>query len=568
MFSKLRFYGGAVIRMQMRRLVAAFLAKTADPRAVQQAVLRDLLALNAGTDFAKRHALHEVRTVADLRQRVPVSDYTYFRPYIERVKQGETSALLGSSNRLLMFALTSGTTADSKFLPITKRFLDDYRRGWSIWSIRAYDDHPTLFLQKIVQLSSDHDQFRTIGGHPCGNISGLATAMQNRLVRTMYSIPAIVSKIRSPEAKYYTAMRFSLANRIAGLLLTANPSTLIQLAKLGDDRKQELIRDIFNGTLSSRVDVSPEVRESLRRQVRRRDRRRAQDLEAIVEKSGHLYPRNYWSGLSLMGVWTGGSAGAYTRGLRTYYGNVPIRDHGLSASEGRMTIPLWDDRPDGILDIASHFFEFIPEEEYGRPNLTALEAHELEEGRNYYILLTTSAGLWRYDIKDVVKCVGWYQSTPLLEFLNKGAHISSITGEKVSESQVVAAVRDAVAAMNVPLSCYTVAPVWGDPPGYRLLAEVGDLPSAEAGEQLAAHVDTGLQALNMEYGEKRRTGRLAPLAYASISPGSWNRFARERQSGLGGSVEQYKHPCLVPDLAFYEAFLSRFSPSETQPESA
>ena len=139
--------------------------------------------------------------------RFPSPTTLTFSP-ISSASKGETAALLGSANRLLMFALTSGTTAEAKFLPITQRFFDDYRRGWKIWSIRAYDAHPLLYRLNIVQLSSDHDQFRSAGGHPCGNISGLVSAMQRRFVQNLYAVPGAVAKIKSPEAKYYTALRW------------------------------------------------------------------------------------------------------------------------------------------------------------------------------------------------------------------------------------------------------------------------------------------------------------------------------------------------------------------------
>src|SRR5690606_8640302 len=99
------------------------------------------------------------------------------------------------------------------------------------------------------------------------------------------------------------------------------------------------------------------------------------------------------------------------------------RDHGLHASEGRMTIPLQDGTPDGLLDIESHFFEFIPESEAASSQPTVLQAHELVPGESYFILLTTASGLYRYDIRDVVQCTGYLHTTPLLRFLHKGAHI-------------------------------------------------------------------------------------------------------------------------------------------------
>jgi hypothetical protein len=373
-----------------------------------------------------------------------------------------------------------------------------------------------------------------------------------------------VAKIKSPEAKYYTALRLAIADPWIGLVMTAKPSSLIHLAKLGDAHSEELIRDIADGTLSARQDVNPEIRRSLRKR-HSRNPERARELEKMVERTGHLYPRDYWPAMPLLAVWTGGSAGAYLRGMRTFFGDVPVRDHGLSASEGRMTIPLADGRADGVLDITSHFFEFIPEAEYGNTDPTVLESHELEEGKNYYILLTTAAGLCRYDIHDVVRCTGFRGATPLLEFLNKGSQISSITGEKISESQVVAALRESLSALDLHVSNFTVAPVWGDPPGYRLLIESGELPSPESASRLTSHADAALQMLNMEYGEKRRTARLAPLAPKILPPGTFARFARQRQAKLGASVEQYKHPCLVPDLAFCETVLRDVSQTDNSP---
>jgi hypothetical protein len=267
--------------------------------------------------------------------------------------------------------------------------------------------------------------------------------------------------------------------------------------------------------------------------------------------------------MQVLAVWSGGSAGAYLDSLRRYYGNVPVRDHGLSASEGRMTIPIEDNSAAGILDISSHFFEFIPESEHESPNPTVLEGHELAEGKNYFILLTTASGFYRYDICDVVRCVGFHGTTPLLEFLHKGAHISNITGEKVSESQVVAAVCRSAERLKLNLDYFTVAPAWGEPPGYQLMVEEAALHSGASGDGLAKSVDGRLCHLNREYREKRTSGRLAPLKWVGLPAGTWQRYIRQRQSRLGGSIEQYKHPCLIPDLAFSENFLRQFGAQQS-----
>jgi hypothetical protein len=552
---QLRARVGAIPRALARREARRFLSAAKNCRSAQSQLLLDLLALNAGSRFSREHRLEGVRNAKQFRRRLPVSDYEYFRPYVEELKAGRPEALLGPKNRLLMFSMTSGTTAQAKYIPITERFLADYRSGWQVWGIQTFDAHPGANSLNILQLSSDYDLFRTPGGTPCGNISGLVAACQKRIVRTMYTVPSAVAKIRDSDAKLYSAMRLAVADRNVGMVMTANPSTLIQLAKLADKRKDDLIRDIAEGTLTEAENVPAEVRRALARRISRKDPARARELESIVEQTGHLLPRDFWPEMQVLAVWTGGSARAYLPALRDQYGQIPVRDHGLSASEGRMTIPVADGAAAGILDVTTHFFEFIPEQEYGSPDPVVLEAHELEEGKNYYILLTTSSGLYRYNICDVVRCTGFYHSTPLLEFLHKGAHIANLTGEKISESQVVAAVRGASDEMQLSLSHFTVSPVWGDPPKYHLHIERADVPAPHLGESLALCVDDHLKSINCEYREKRSTGRLAPMKWIPLPEGTWSVFAQRRRQKSGGSLEQYKHPCLVPDLEFSSKLL-------------
>src|SRR5262249_16519937 len=159
-----------------------------------------------------------------------------------------------------------------------------------------------------------------------------------------------------------------------------------------------------------------------------------------------------------------GTMGAYLRNYPEYFGDCPVRDPGLIASEGRMTIPVRDNTPAGILDIRHHYFEFIPEEQVDREEPETVEATDLIEGRRYFILPTTAGGLYRYQIHDLVRCVGFHNKAPVIEFLNKGAHFSSLTGEKLSEFQVVAAVSAAQRTLGLRLASFMLLPSWGDPP--------------------------------------------------------------------------------------------------------
>ncbi len=141
---------------------------------------------------------------------MPVRGYDGHEPYIDRVRQGDVSALFGPGTEVLMFAMTSGTTARPKTIPVTTESLRNYRDAWTIWGILAFDAHPTILekgLRPILQIASNWRETTTPAGIPCGAITGLTARMQNPLVRQTYCMPPAAVGIKDIEAKYYTALR-------------------------------------------------------------------------------------------------------------------------------------------------------------------------------------------------------------------------------------------------------------------------------------------------------------------------------------------------------------------------
>jgi hypothetical protein len=552
-----RLIGRPVVN-RARRLAREFDEQTRRAGDVQRALLLRRIGRHADSQFGRDHFFGEIRTPEDFRRRVPIAGYDRHEPYIERVRNGEVGALFGQGTKVLMFAMTSGTTNRPKTIPVTPEALSDYREGWTIWGIHAFDGHHEMLrdgLRPILQIASDWRESYSAGGIPCGAITGLTAHMQNRLVRTKYCMPAIASRIKDIESKYYTALRFSIYRNL-GTIIAANPSTILAIARLGDREKQTLIRDLADGTISSRWEIPSDVRLALARKTRRRHMSVARTLDRIAAENGRLLPKDYWPGLQFLSNWMGGTMRAYLRGYPEFFGETPIRDVGLIASEGRMTIPIEDGTAAGILDIRHHYFEFIPEDQIDSSDPDCALATELIEGRNYFIILTTAGGLYRYNISDLVRCVGYHGRAPLLEFLNKGAHYSSMTGEKISEHQVINAVEAAQRTASVRVSSYLLAPRWDDPPYYALLVEEGDLSNESVAERLASAVEAELRLQNVEYVTKRDSLRLGAVRILPIPNGSWAQFQRQRLVKSGGTVEQYKQPHLVPDLQIANSFRS------------
>lgn len=537
---------GKIAAMPVRRRLAAFEEATKSPREVQAALLQRILRQHDASEFSREHHFQDVKTLAELRRNIPITTYEYFDPYIQRVRAGETSALLGDKI-VHMFALTSGTTAKRKYIPVTPQYLADYKRGWNLWGLKVFRDHRNVRFRPIVQLSGDWQEERSEAGIPCGAVTGLTAQMQLKIIRWLYCVPGCVGRIKDPAAKYYVALRLSVP-RSVGMVIAANPSTLVNLARLGNQEKESLIRDIRDGTLDRRFNVPDDIRAELQKKLSKKSLERARELEDIVRRTGTLYPKDYWPADCILGNWMGGSMGPYLRQYPMYFGDTPVRDVGLIASEGRMTIPMSDGTPSGTLDITSHVFEFIPEDEIKSPQPTVLAAHEIVPGKNYYILLTTAYGLYRYNIYDVVRCTGFHNQTPLVEFLSKGSLFSNLTGEKISEYHVSGAMADVLRQLSLSVTTYSLAPCWDDQlPYYGLFVERGDLADRSATMSLAQGLERRLCEVNEEYASKRQSRRLGPIRVQLITPGSWAEWDRKRLARTGGSLDQYKHPSLISD---------------------
>ncbi len=519
--------------MQLRRFDAACRNV---PRC-QAALLRELLSRCARTDFGRDHGLARVRTPEEYRRAVPVGTYKDREPYVQRVLEGQTTALFPPGERVLMFSLTSGTTGQAKHIPVTPRFCAEMRRGFNIVGISALRDHPEGWLRHIVQLSSPMCEFRSPAGLPCGAISGLIAERQKKIVRRMYPVPLTVCAMQDPEAKYYTTLRCSI-DRDVGIISTANPSSTLRLIETARAHAERLIRDVAEGTCRPPGDAGDLP--ALRRFGRRPDL--ARTLEAGIAADGGLLPRHFWT-LAFLANWTGGTLGLYRPRLRELFDDVPVRDIGLLASEGRFTIPMADETAAGCAEIVANFLEFIPAEDAEQSDPPTVLAHEVEQGREYVLVFSNFSGLMRYNLGDRVRVVGFEGQCPIIEFLCRHGQTANITGEKLSERQVV----EAIARCNAGDQCtrLVLQGRFGRPPHYELRLEVSDPRQAE---QLAASLDEALQSLNLEYRQKRTSGRLGAVRPRRLAAGTLAEEERRRIAEARGRTEQYKHQYLRKEI--------------------
>ena len=523
-----------------RYLWRSFQGMTERPEEVQQQLLRRLLSTNRDTAFGKAHDFSNMVSEQDYRQGVPVADYEATRPWVDRLQAGERRVL--TADEPYMFTMTSGTTGQPKLIPVTASTRRGSARLSAKWLYRCVVDHPRVLDNKALVIVSPAVEGHTPSGVPFGSASGYIYQNASRTLRYRYAVPYEVFAIKDFDAKYYAIMRFAIAQRIS-LLATPNPSTILQLVNTADTRRDQLVRDVWDGTLTKDVEVLPEIRLALRPYLKPNPRR-ARELERLASSPDTFTPQHYWPQLALVGCWKGGSVGAALNRIRPHFRqDIPFRDIGYLSSEASATLCIQDEGCAGILALDTNFYEFIPEAEIDSTSPRPVTVGQVEAGETYYIVITSPAGLYRYDINDVVRVTGFFRKTPLVEFVRKGRDMVSLTGEKLHVAQLIQAVEKAQVLVGLKLAYYrAVGNVEACRYDLKLELAQEQVPD-ELWVTLGRTIDEELAKLNIEYEQKRRSGRLQPLHVYVMSRG-WSARRLHVKVERAGRDTQFKDTVL------------------------
>ncbi len=543
---------GKLIAFVGKRAAKRFDKACENPGKVQTDLLLDMVRRNTGTEYGKRYDFASINSVADFQRNVPVITYEDIKDDMMRVASG-TSNVFTAENPV-MFAQTSGTTGDPKFVPVTPTDRgtahSDQMRTWLYHAQKA---HPGILDHKIVSLVSPAIEGYTDSGLPFGSTSGHIYKNMPWIVQRAYSIPYRAFEIEDYQAKYYTIMRISLEHDVR-FLATANPSSIIKLCDKADAHAEQLIRDIHDGSLSKTLDIEPEIRQHLQQKLRPNPKRAQLLQQARERRNGKLLPGDYWPRLGLIGCWKGGTVGHYLNQFDAWFNPdgtkpVPVRDWGYLSSEARGSIPLSDEGSMGVLTIATNFFEFV-EVDALEANRNApeswpfLTADQLETGTEYYIFVTTTSGLYRYDINDIVKVVDYYDRAPQIIFLRKGRGMTNLTGEKVSVNQIINAFQEASKATGA-IPEHFKAEADGDNSRYILRAEFASRVDEPTLREFLQALDNTLKHDNIEYKAKRDSTRLGPPVLHLMREG-WYERGRRKLAESGKRVFQAKTELLSP----------------------
>jgi GH3 auxin-responsive promoter len=183
----------------------------------------------ADTDFGVRHSFRKITTVADFQNAVPAGDFSYLKPYMDRLAAGDVQALLPAHDRIRAFACTTGTTGAPKWLPATQSWLRNYNNAWRLWGAKCITDHPNIIGSKWLQISGPMNVDRTPSGMTVGMASAITARLQHPIFNVYYATPATLGDIDDPEDKYYAILRLAMPQDI-GFIMTLTAANLIRLA--------------------------------------------------------------------------------------------------------------------------------------------------------------------------------------------------------------------------------------------------------------------------------------------------------------------------------------------------
>lgn len=344
--------------------------------------------------------------------------YDHVRPAIEEGFEAGTSQL--STAPVRFYATTGGTTSNRpKRFPVTDAYAVQLRAISQAFAWSNARRLRGLQLGKVLTLTATNPVEHSPHGIPVGYVSWYAHHLQGPARRWISPIPDAL--LADDSAYQEWAPLYALTNELTQLV-AVNAAKLRAFAEQIEARMDQWWPYLEGAPLPGGL---PPLRVSTRR---RNTLKRAFEQDPTFKA---IWPR-------LQGAvcWKTGVSGLQLPTLAGWLGDLPVRDAPYVCTEAWLTVPLWDDHVGGVLHPSANIVEMIP---VGATDTSEiLQPWELTAGQDYEVLLTTTMGLIRYRVQDVVRCTGFVGRSPVLVFRHKAAFILRLGQVSIAESDVTA----------------------------------------------------------------------------------------------------------------------------------
>ena len=521
--------------------------------------MRGILDFAKDTEYGREHHFADILQAKDDRElyqlyqeNVQPNDYEDLRPYVERHKNGECNVLF--PDKPALYATTSGTTKEPKWIPITQRYLKDvYGKMNLAWLFTMIRNRRKVFAGKLVSIVGKVIEGYAPDGTICGSISGFAQRDCPQWMKDLSPYPFTVYEIEDYTARYYTIMRFGIEHNTT-LIITANPSTIVEMQNNVNEYFDQYVEDIEKGTLNEKMDIPSRIRESFQPFLKPNPERAA-ELRALKAQYGTVLPKHYWPDFQLLTTWKCGNTKVYLDKFKDSFPTQTFhQEFSYYATECRFGLVV-DDTSNTVLAPHMHYFEFVPEEDIDKPDEEKrfVQAHELTTGKRYVTYVTTYAGLYRYNMNDLIEVGPRYWGTPSIFLVQKVNGIVTMTGEKLHERQFIDAVRTAEEELQMPLKFF-IGFADLEISAYRFYYEFADMETPQAkADTFTKRVDALLKEYNQEYKTKRDSLRVKDPVTHRLQRNSFETF-KAQCIAEGKRDGQFKLNLLLQDEGRHEKF--------------
>lgn len=389
-----------------------------------------------------------------------------------------------------------------------------------------------------------------------GSSSAGVLRMEKRLYKQFFAHPYETLQTADSLARHYVCLLFALREQSMRGAIANFPMLILRTCNYLERYAEDLIQDLEKGTIAHWLELEPEIRTSLERQWSTVPSRATQ-LRKILNSEGRLTPNNALLNLSFVATARGGTSDFYFERFPAYFGETPQWGAAYSSAEGMFSVYHELNDNSSIVAIESGFFKFIAENQWEVEHLKTLLATEVKVGALYLILITNYGGFYRYDIGDVVKVLGFYNTTPLIVFrYRRGGFVSSTT-EKMTEFHVTQVMQSLQQEFHLSLKDFCVTLSENDfPARYLVSIELAADQTLRDPQAFLARFDRRLQEANTHYAISRQD-TIPPPRLRILARGSFN-ILRQTQLQRGVPDSHLKFPHIIEKLINY-ANKNRFS---------
>ena len=585
-------------------------------------LLLELLQRHGKTVYGQDYGLEKYQSREEFRSKHPITRLEHYESYIDQIvnistkseKQNEVKTI---KNVLFpeeprMIAESSGTSGGKRKLipvpPLQRKvfFTDGIAITFhALMEGVSVNDKQWPNLQKSCKLMREPKYTYTNHPDPKQRIKigpNSSNPKDNKALLELYTTPNLAFEIQNESDIMFLHALYALLDRNLGFIESNFANRVFNFFVLIEDRWDDLLGAIEYGKLpqfrhdddnyeesdhntssSHRNEYFESVRKQLESELKPNPGR-ANELRTIKAKYDNANKSNKQSSLAKQ-IWPNlhtilavetGAFQIYGEKLRKYWigydGDIQIYSPLYAASEGLIGVnPNMKDKT-YVLNPNVMFFEFIPMDAEGNDIMSkdaatlqpkTLFIEQLEVGKEYELIVTTLTGLYRYELGDVIRCVGYKGKAPIVEFAYRKGQFLNVCGERTSEESFYKALTKTVSEdWNLQLLDYTtvdysnVTQGRDRKPKYTVFVEVSDdLSGGKRGTEKGLHrremrmLDKRLGRENSYYSAQRRLGKLESVEVVVVQRGTFDKI-REKLILNGIGATQMKQPRVLknPEL--------------------